>query len=370
MSSSDTNRFFRGVRIEVSPNPFSPTRLNIGGATGITGPTGPTGQTGATGEVGATGPTGPTGQSGPVGNTGATGVSGSTGEDGPTGPIGPNGNTGPVGPTGATGEIGEVGPTGSTGFTGPIGPIGATGATGEVGAVGDTGPIGATGPIGFTGPTGPIGATGEVGEIGAIGDTGPTGPIGNTGPTGVVGPTGPQGNTGPAGATGPAGEVGPTGNPGPGVSPNNFAGYIPGPIPSPATGAPEDIDNYATVLAGSGFDPSSGIFTVPTVPVGATGTIYYLNFAGTYRNTDAIALATPRISFFNLSTATEIAASTYGSGSGDTGGFVYEPDLNLTYIGPLTPGNQVVVRVSEFGTTTTATLRNLSFRGSLLDYQP
>jgi hypothetical protein len=115
------------------------------------------GSTGPTGSVGSTGSIGPTGSTGLIGNVGIAGLIGSVGLigfTGNTGPVGPTGNTGPLGVTGSTGPTGFIGPTGATGSTGP------TGTTGPIGPTGSTGHTGPTGPIGQTGPTGPTGATG------------------------------------------------------------------------------------------------------------------------------------------------------------------------------------------------------------------
>ncbi|MBS1684470.1 MAG: hypothetical protein JSS76_06940 [Bacteroidetes bacterium] len=68
------------------------------GPTGVDGSTGPVGATGPGG--GATGPTGATGADGVNGQTGITGSTGATGPTGPTGAYGVTGPTGLQGPTG------------------------------------------------------------------------------------------------------------------------------------------------------------------------------------------------------------------------------------------------------------------------------
>ncbi|MCT6925712.1 hypothetical protein [Metasolibacillus sp.] len=99
---------------------------------------------------------------------------------------------------------------------------------------------------GNTGPTGATGATGATGPTGATGATGATGPTGATGATGATGPTGATGTTG---ATGPAFTEG-------------FSAFK----SSLVTNSSTAITNWtvtAPYYSTGGFNPTTGVFTVP-----------------------------------------------------------------------------------------------------------
>lgn len=290
----------------------------------------------------ATGATGPVGFTGPTGPIGGTGVTGTIGIDGATGPIGPQGPQGRKGATGATGNTGEVGNTGRTG------PNGATGATG---AVGPTGLIGETGPIGPTGLTGLIGSTGPLGNIGATGLTGESGGTGTTGPNGPQGPLGPTGTTGIGGLTGP---------PGADFFSFGFSAFREDPIVLVPGNNVAFVTNYQVAIADPNFDPVSGNFLVPAVP--ATQGRYFL--VSSYEASSIIGNGTTN---FIVELAEDQNPTLGQNRIVFRSANVTEIEGQVFYLGPLTPGTNISVRVSAVLTPTgSCTVNRISFQGFLV----
>lgn len=290
----------------------------------------------------ATGVTGPTGPTGPMGAMGETGSTGATGISGVTGPIGPQG------------QEGKKGATGATGITGPTGMMGETGPEGEIGMIGPTGP---TGMMGIEGPTGSVGLTGPVGETGANGNVGTIGPTGIMGATGPTGPDGPQGPVGPTGATGFGG---PTGPPGIDFFSIGFSAFREDPIVLTQASNIVFVTDYQTTIPNSNFDPASGIFLVPSIP-GTQGSYFLVS---SYEASAVI--GTGQVNFIvelaeNLNPTLGQNRIVFRSAN------VTETEGQVFYLGPLTPGTNISVRVSVvLNAGASCTINRISFQGFLV----
>lgn len=254
-----------------------------------------------------------------------------------------------------------AGITGATGATGGVGPVGATGATGATGPTGFTGATGPTGPV-IDGPTGPIGDTGPTGDTGGTGPTGPTGLVGATGATGPTGPDGPAGEIGATGATGPIGATGATG---PGITtPVAFSASTAVPIGLVA-GVFEIVDDLVDVVVNidTVLDPVSGIFTPPLLPPG-TDSNYLLTASADVLAAALPALGTVTLQIYDATTATVLAQNVFTT---DTAIAVLTTEtLTATYIGPLTPGNQIYVRIEGTGLGLSVSVDEVTFNGTLI----